>query len=238
MSEARYEGRRETGQWDEGLYIEEDRRERERLRGRRTAAVEEETAAATVEEIQRRSDDDGMGRGVRGFFRRRRERRRKRRDATAAKAVDTEAQRVTSAGRSKADYIDRRLAVLSERVSERLRSLGDEEDELTARRQEAAKKMRQVRAQLDSSGEVTISDEAAVESRGQRNQYASLVKLYEQLRARRTGVWEAMDEAEVRIEEIEAVRRTLRRRGIGGLQSVLERSAVSQSLRTYLQKLI
>ena len=98
--------------------------------------------------------------------------------------------------------------------------------------------MRQVRAQLDSSGEVTVSDEAAVESRGQRTQYASLVKLYEQLRARRAGVWEAIDEAELRIEEIEATRRTLQRRGIGGLQALVERSAVSQSLRTYLQKLI
>ena len=47
-----------------------------------------------------------------------------------------------------------------------------------------------------------------------------------------------MDEAEVRLEEIDAARRTLKRRGLPALRAIVERRAVSQSLRSYLEKMV
>ena len=61
-----------------------------------------------------------------------------------------------------------------------------------------------------------------------------------QLRSQRDRAWDAIDEAEARLDEIEAARRTLEKRGMTGILAIVEerRAGVSPALRNYLAKLL
>ena len=137
-----------------------------------------------------------------------------------------------------ARYVEGRLTTLYERVNERVEALREEDNELYERRQAASSRLRALRTQIESSGEWVVEDENAVASRAPRTQFRSLHALCEQLRTRRMGVWDALDEAESRLDEILAAKRTLARRGVSGLDDLIQRRSVSQSLRTYLEKLL
>jgi chromosome segregation ATPase len=137
-------------------------------------------------------------------------------------------------------YIDRRLAVLAERVEDRLRGLRAEETELLRRREEASERLRALRSSIERTGEVVLEDRDAVETKADRSQYRSLEAVVAQLRSQRDRAWDAIDEAEARLDEIEAARRTLEKRGINGILAIVEerRAGVSPALRNYLAKLL
>lgn len=137
-------------------------------------------------------------------------------------------------------YIDRRLAVLAERVEDRLRGLRAEETELLRRREEASERLRALRSSIERTGEVVLEDRDAVETKADRSQYRSLEAVVAQLRSQRDRAWDAIDEAEARLDEIEAARRTLEKRGMNGILAIVEerRAGVSPALRNYLAKLL
>ena len=137
-------------------------------------------------------------------------------------------------------YIDRRLAVLAERVEDRLSALQEEERELLRRREEASERLRALRSSIELTGEVVLEDRDAVETKADRSQYRSLEAVVAQLRSQRDRAWDAIDETEARLEEIEAARRTLEKRGMAGMLAIVEerRAGVSPALRSYLAKLL
>ena len=75
-------------------------------------------------------------------------------------------------------------------------------------------------------------------TKGSRTRLRSLEGLVSSLREERLAVYEQIDEAEGRLDELRAARRTLARRGVRGLRELAERRVVSKSLRRYLDRLL
>ena len=59
-----------------------------------------------------------------------------------------------------------------------------------------------------------------------------------ELRDQRASAWAASDDAEARLDEVQAARRILRRQGLGGLRRLVEEGEVSRSLRDYLGRML
>ena len=75
-------------------------------------------------------------------------------------------------------------------------------------------------------------------TKGSRTRLRSLEGLVADLREERAAVYEQIDEAESRLDELRAARRTLAKRGVRGLRELAERRAVSKSLRRYLDRVL
>jgi len=222
---------------------------RRRRRARRGASSwdDDDDEEEEDDESERDYDEDGGGgrKPRRRLFSRWRERwkRWRGRDDQPARARRSNGSRKrrardSDAPTSRVDYVSRRLAGLHERVSERIGVLQDEESELLDQREEATARLRQIRSQIERTGEVVADDATAIETRGDRTQYRTLEAKVAELRARRDRVWDSIDEAEARLDEIDSAQRTLKRRGLAGLRGIVRRKAVSRSLITYLEKLL
>ena len=57
-------------------------------------------------------------------------------------------------------------------------------------------------------------------------------------RKRRTALWEALDTAQERADELARARRALRIDGLRGLRELVVRRQVSRNLATYLERLL
>ncbi len=202
----------------------------------------------------------GFGWFRRGGWRRAREeggraegssRTRERRRASGGREAGEEAEAAPSGGggahRSRIEYVEERLEALQLRVEGRVSELSAEAAELGARRAAAVKELREVIDEVEAAGEDTAlllqgkesgDSPMPAELRGRATRLKSLRRLTSELRERRLGVWDALDEAEGRLFEIEGARRTLERAGLPGLRRMVDDRGVTRALRTYLQRLL
>ena len=114
--------------------------------------------------------------------------------------------------------------------------VAEQEEELGERREDVIDELLSVKKEIE--GEPLPDEAVPKEIRGPRRRASVLLNRSRELSQTRMRVWAALDEAERRLDEIKTARRTLKSRGLAGLNALVQRREVSRSLRTFLEKIL
>jgi len=152
-------------------------------------------------------------------------------------------------GGSRVEYVAARLAKLADGVHTRLETLQAEDDDLSARYDKVSTYRRQLQSQTpngpvdgdgggDGDGDEPPQPLQNNALTARETDLARLSAVSSQLRKRRTALWEALDTAQERADELARARRALRSDGLRGLRELVVRRKVSRNLATYLERLL
>lgn len=218
-------------------------RERDQVASRGATAAASDGEEAWVQDMRRDLDAWGVDSGGSGAS--------ERRGGAAAAAAAA-----GGVGGSRVEYVAARLAKLAEGVHTRLETLQAEDDDLSARYDKVSKYRRQLQSQTPnapvaaaaarggdggsdaSDGEAPPQPLQNYQLTARETDLARLAAVSSQLRKRRTALWEALDTAQERADELARARRALRDEGLRGLRELVVRRRVSRNLATYLERLL